>query len=744
MIRSLFAALLALPCTLVAQEWQLTTPVKTRSELVAVRMVGPTTGYAIDRVMGFVLKTTDAGDSWERMPYNLLDKPRALWMWDATSGIIAANNGKFYRTTTGWATVTTVSQPTFNNLSSLFFVNELVGWAGSETGKIVHTTDGGATWTLQNSGVTSAVMALYFVDELRGYASALGSHLLRTTDGGVTWEALTPPAVVGIRGLHFSDAMNGIGVGSSGHVIRTSDGGDSWTLDPTIVTNTLLGLHVEGNLVLALGTNGTLLRSTNGGASFSLQNLDFQDLYGAWIGTDGHGLLVGKARVYRTANMGAAWQAVQVGTAHTRLHKVSFGNSTHGATAGWNSTGGFEGGILRTSDGGRHWTGLASNTDWLGIHLRADGVGWQGGSNGVNRRTTDYFATSTQSSNSPSVAIRCTWSFNATTAIVAGGYINGGCYRTTNSGASWAYTPLGNIFDLFFVNDQLGFCGGEGGSLHKTTDGGQSWQQLPSPTSGEIHSIFFLDESLGFIAGSGSGHRTTDGGQTWTLMGGVPQWTMSILFTDPLTGYAVNVGGQVVGTTDGGTSWSTVVAAPFDALIGDAALVDGALIAVGRYGDVYRAALDCPATPAVPTVFQMGEHLCTGEAAAIQWYLNGSPLPGEENPCLLPDAPGSYTVVVTDALGCTSAPSAPVQIISTGLAQRSQLAPTAWPNPSSGLLTLSFADAAVRSILLCDAQGRSLRQLHSPGSQLVVDLRDLPAGLYVLRGNHWAVRVVRE
>ena len=63
--------LLAFALQLPAQEWQLVTPVKTKSELAAVQMTGPTTGYMIDRALGFILKTTDAGDSWKRFPVNL-------------------------------------------------------------------------------------------------------------------------------------------------------------------------------------------------------------------------------------------------------------------------------------------------------------------------------------------------------------------------------------------------------------------------------------------------------------------------------------------------------------------------------------------------------------------------------------------------------------------------------------------------------------------------------------------------
>ena len=734
-----------IPLCAAAQTWELVTPVKNNSQLASVRTVDAVTGFTIDRILGFVLKTTDAGASWQRQPYNLIDKPRALWMWDDQRGIIAANSGRFYRTTDGWASATSVFEPTFGNMAVLHFVNDTLGWAGSESGKIVRTTDGGATWTQQTSGTTNAMVALHFVNDQLGFAAATGAVLLRTVDGGASWASLTTPITFNLRGIHFADPLNGIALGLGGEIISTTDGGNNWTLEPSPTTNSLLSLFARGSLLLAPGNNGTLLRSTNGGADWSLLSLGLQDLYSVWIDSTGIGLLTGEACVYRTLDFGATWTPVQAGTYHTMLNKVSFGTAQNGATAGWLTSGGVQNGVLRTTTGGRTWMNVnAGNAQWLGVHLRADGTGWLGGGVGANRSTTDFFATSTNHPG-PNIAIRCTWAFNDSTAIVGGGYVNGGCYRTTNNGATWTQTSGGNIFDLWFVNDTLGFAGGEGGALFRSTDGGASWQPLVSGTNADIHSIFFLNDTLGFTGGGG-GWRTTDGGDTWTYLGGLPQYTKSIFFTHPDTGYAVSVSGQAVRTTDGGDTWVNIVPAPFDAIIGDATLVDGAVIAVGRYGDVYRAPLACPAVPAVPAVLQSGQTLCTAWRPQLQWYLDGLPLPNATWPCITAATSGSYTVVYTDALGCTSAPSVPVQIINTAAPAPTTTAFTVFPNPTTGSVTLSFADAAPRTILLCDARGRVLRSERLSGASAVVYLHGLPAGLYILReaGGGNAVRVVRE
>ncbi|MBL7981944.1 MAG: T9SS type A sorting domain-containing protein [Flavobacteriales bacterium] len=730
-----------------AQTWELVTPVKTRSDLAAVHLHSPTDAITIDRTLGYVLRTSDAGDSWDRMPFNMIDVPRCLVMFDDQRGIIGADIGRFYRTTNNWNSFTTVILNGFGNAGRLSFVNDQLGWAASESGKIARTTDGGATWTLQTSGTTNALVGLYFVNDTLGFASGTGAVLLRTSNGGDTWSPITAPITYNMRAFHFFDAFTGLAVGIGGEIIRTTDAGLTWTQQPSPTTNSLLNLFVRDNLLIAVGNGGVVMRSTNGGDTWSAQVLETnQDLYSAYIDPSGIGLLTGEARVYRTTDHGATWTAVQIGTFHTKLTKVSFGTDQLGAAAGWQTMGGLENGVVRTTDGGRHWANATTGSaTWGGIHLRADGVGWLGGGVGANRSTSNYFATSTNHPG-PNVAIRSTWAFSASTAIVGGGYVNGGCYRTTNGGSTWQQVLTGgNIYDIWFVNDQLGFCGGQGGGLARTTDGGITWEWLTSPTNSDIHSLFFLNDTLGYFAGNG-GARTTDGGDTWTLLPELPQFTMSIFFTDPDTGYAVQYSGYVLRTTDGGDSWDEVVPAPFDVGMNDAQLVDGALLAVGDHGDVFRAALGCPTTPHIPAVLQSGNTLCTAYRPTIQWYLNGEPLPTATWPCITATEPGTYTVVVTDALGCTSAPSAPVQVVITDVETPTTAAPLLYPNPGTGTYQLRFAEVRPRLLQLHDLQGRLLLQQRSTGPSTLLTLEHLPAGLYVLsaEGEGWGMRVVKE
>ncbi len=84
-----------------------------------------------------------------------------------------------------------------------------------------------------------------------------------------------------------------------------------------------------------------------------------------------------------------------------------------------------------------------------------------------------------------------------------------------------------NLFDVCFVNPQVGWAVGDRGTILNTRDGGQSWRLQRCPVGCRLESVSFIDPSQGWIAGGwtvpythrsvGVVLRTTDGGETWEL-----------------------------------------------------------------------------------------------------------------------------------------------------------------------------------------------------------------------------------
>ncbi|MCK6622155.1 MAG: T9SS type A sorting domain-containing protein [Calditrichaceae bacterium] len=111
-----------------------------------------------------------------------------------------------------------------------------------------------------------------------------------------------------------------------------------------------------------------------------------------------------------------------------------------------------------------------------------------------------------------------------------------------------------------FINSHTGYAVGTNGTIIKTTDGGNSWYNIPSNTNSTLHSVFFTDTLIGYIVGglenSATILKTTDGGANWVSQ--VPpaaRWFGAVHFLNPSIGYACGQGLTFIKTSDGGQTW---------------------------------------------------------------------------------------------------------------------------------------------------------------------------------------------
>jgi photosystem II stability/assembly factor-like uncharacterized protein len=142
------------------------------------------------------------------------------------------------------------------------------------------------------------------------------------------------------------------------------------------------------------------------------------------------------------------------------------------------------------------------------------------------------------------------------------GSVNGALLKSTNSGINWSFYSTGTngpAYSMSFLNDILGYLITYQNSFVKTTNGGINWSSLPSGID-NINSVFFINESTGFVAGStnlqGRIEKTTNGGlNSFTL--NVPN-TFSynyLLFNNSNTGFSVGNNGTIIKTINAGINW---------------------------------------------------------------------------------------------------------------------------------------------------------------------------------------------
>ena len=170
------------------------------------------------------------------------------------------------------------SVPIPSALTGVTFANAKQGWAVGHWGAILASNDGGETWKIQrlSSEEDRPLFAVHFFNARQGVAVGLWSLVLTTDDGGVTWTEQTleaPPgfsrADLNLMGL-FADGHGGLyATAERGQVLRSDDQGNSWRYLDTGYEGTLWsGAALADGSLLVGGQRGTLLHGSADGKDF--------------------------------------------------------------------------------------------------------------------------------------------------------------------------------------------------------------------------------------------------------------------------------------------------------------------------------------------------------------------------------------------------------------------------------------------------------------------------------------------
>lgn len=120
-----------------------------------------------------------------------------------------------------------------------------------------------------------------------------------------------------------------------------------------------------------------------------------------------------------------------------------------------------------------------------------------------------------------------------------------------------------NLMGIQMINETTGFIAGSENTILKTTDGGETWagsseRARVGETRNNLEGIWFVSETTGWIIGSfGTLLQTTDGGANWTKQDpGFDNNLFGIYFIDENTGWICGQESLILHTTDGGTTWN--------------------------------------------------------------------------------------------------------------------------------------------------------------------------------------------
>jgi photosystem II stability/assembly factor-like uncharacterized protein len=284
------------------------------------------------------------------------------------------------------------------------------------------------------------------------------------------WELTTSATSNDLLNVLFVNSNTGYACGDIGTIIRTTNGGINWTALVSGTNEVLTSMAVNPaniNVVYAAGFNGALLKTTNAGNNWTVQTVG--GLYNAIIFTDANtGVAAGLGgTVYRTTNGGNNWVNVDPGIGSITIHTLCIGSGViYGGCA--------SGKIIKSTNNGLNWSNYQTTSSFAfyGIYFSNDVTGY------AVDNTGRFFKSSNSGVNWSQISMHSGTKF----AVVYNGIdlflcgVQGKILKTTNKGVNWITQNTGttiDFYDMQFVNQNVGFAVGEGGSIYRTSNGGE-------------------------------------------------------------------------------------------------------------------------------------------------------------------------------------------------------------------------------------------------------------------------------
>jgi photosystem II stability/assembly factor-like uncharacterized protein len=411
-------------------------------------------------------------------------------------------------------------------------------------GLIVFVTLGAASVNVAQSGWSwgnptpqgNTLRAIDFVQG-RGYAAGDAGTVLRTDDGGATWTGLATGTSRDLGRLQVVDPQTLVVLGGDGCALRRSDDAGAtfhrmFTVTEQACPNPLTAFtFVDRNIGYLLQTDGSVLRTTDGGQTFSRQTAvpgtqasnngtgaTAVDI--AFTGPDSGVVFVSPPSgapsvAYATTDDGVSWKPVgAIDPGHVR--RVWFLDAKNGYAIGADT-------LLKSDDGGATWKAQPAGPGHDLTSIRCSDVNtclMTTTKGDVLLRTTDGGQTVTPITAS-SQAIHAA-AFESATRVVAVGE-SGSTVVSDDGGVN--YTPIsrdiGGTYQFLRPGPvpSSAFALGPRGALAGTTDAGASWKTLAVPTSTDVVDVAFPDASTGYALDlSGGLFKTTNGGATWQTL----------------------------------------------------------------------------------------------------------------------------------------------------------------------------------------------------------------------------------
>ena len=335
----------------------------------------------------------------------LFDDLYAVAVIDGERAIAVGDHGSVYRTENGGQSWQKAESSTSRSLYSVSMADAAVGWAAGQYGTIIRTVDGGRTWAIQPSlkrKETLHLFGVHAVDADTAWLVGVWGTRILTQDGGLTWSDHSVPVTLDhplFAWLSMEDQE------------KVREGGAVYE---DVALNDVYCRPRPSERCWIVGEFGTIFRS--------------EDLGRSWI----------RGSIERS-QMDDSDPGVAVAE-DPYLFTVRFSGERDGLSVGLGGV------VLRSLDGGRHWSYAATDSQRSFFSVAgAAGRFVAVGEKGLVRSSTDGGQTWTAPSDIPAV-----FSF---------------------------------LRDLDFdALGKVGYIVGRGGMILRSDDAGRRWRSVLPPT----------------------------------------------------------------------------------------------------------------------------------------------------------------------------------------------------------------------------------------------------------------------
>jgi len=384
-----------------------------------------------------IYSTANGGGMWNSTTD--VERPDVVKFYNAEYGV-ALDGRTVYNSLDGGLNWTEVSNNAIHNSSYdfTFGASPNVLMAATFNGVATISVDSGLTWTQKDLGlINQRNFSVAAVSDLEFWVGNDQSSIALTTDAGETWIETSGPERKIMNDVFFLNRNFGFAVGTDGTFLRTTNGGAIWQDISFGETRSFLAVHGLTTNDIWMGANQRIYHSADMGVTWqekkALLAANFIDV----LAVDANIILVCSTSgiIIRSIDAGTSWDTVfQTNNQVRSLAKIDA--NRYMAT-------GFNGLILRSEDKGLTWNSITAPEAGL-QYEQTHFIGQEG-----------WLVTS---------------SFKKT------------MWHTPNAGNTWEpiTLPIDRFWDgVYFITPDTGFIVGRSsaeGRVYTTFNGGANWQ----------------------------------------------------------------------------------------------------------------------------------------------------------------------------------------------------------------------------------------------------------------------------